>query len=76
MKREEQWKEKYDNLWKFVSENHRGPSRHRIEEKDMLNWLKYNRKLLNRDALPPERKKALIKLKALITSFHRVNQYC
>ncbi len=76
MKREEQWKEKYDNLWKFVSENHRGPSRHRIEEKDMLNWLKYNRKLLNRDALSPEKKEAILKLKALISSFNRVNQYC
>jgi len=76
MKREEQWKEKYDNLWKFVSENHRGPSRHRIEEKDMLNWLKYNRKLLNRDTLAPEKKEAILKLKALISSFNRVNQYC
>lgn len=76
MKREEQWKEKYDNLWKFVSENHRGPSRHRIEEKDMLNWLKYNRKLLNRDALSPEKEEAILKLKALISSFNRVNQYC
>lgn len=76
MKREEQWKEKYDNLWNFCQENHRGPSRHRIEEKDMLNWLKYNRKLLNRDALSPEKKEAILKLKALISSFNRVNQYC
>ncbi len=42
----------------------------------MLNWLKYNRKLLNRDALSPERKEEILKLKALISSFNRVNQYC
>lgn len=27
--------------------NHRNPSRHRIEEHDMLNWMKVNRKVLN-----------------------------
>ena len=27
--------------------NHRNPSKHRIEEHDMLNWLKANRKKVN-----------------------------
>ena len=30
----------------FLEENHRNPSKHRIEEHDMLNWLKANRKAL------------------------------
>ncbi len=31
----------------FLDENHRNPSKHRIEEHNMLNWLKANRKALN-----------------------------
>ena len=51
MKREIKWKNNYDALWAFISDNHRGPTRHHIEEKQMLNWLKYNRKMLNKDQL-------------------------
>ena len=32
----------------FVMEYHRNPSRHRIEEHDHLNWLKANRKVMNK----------------------------
>ncbi len=31
----------------FIETNHRNPSKHRIEEYDMLNWMKANRKRLN-----------------------------
>ena len=38
---------RYNGVKNFMEENHRNPSRHRIEEHDMLNWLKANRKHLN-----------------------------
>lgn len=76
MTRDQRWLMRYNEVWDFVDKNHRGPTRHHQEEKDMLNWLKYNRKLLNRDALSPEKKEAILKLKAFISSFNRVNQYC
>ena len=41
----------------------------------MLNWLKYNRKMLNKDQLSPEHKELILRLKAFISSFNRVNQY-
>ena len=35
---------------KMLHINKRNPSRHRIEEHDMLNWLKANRKVMNKEA--------------------------
>ena len=37
MTQDERWLERYKEV---MEENHRNPSRHRIEEYDMLNWLK------------------------------------
>ena len=75
MKRDESWQSKYDAIWTFVSENHRGPSRHHLEEKRMLNWLKYNRKILNKGVLSPEKTDLIMRLRAYIASFNRINQY-
>lgn len=38
---------KYNDAMEFMELNHRNPSRHRLEEHDVLNWLKANRKALN-----------------------------
>lgn len=46
---------KYNEVVAFIQINHRNPSRHRIEEHDMLNWLKANRKALNAGKMKPER---------------------
>lgn len=75
MKRDITWQSKYDAIWTFVSENHRGPSRHHLEEKRMLNWLKYNRKMLNKGVLSPEKTDLIMRLRAYIASFNRINQY-
>ena len=44
MTQDERWMIKYKEVVEFINTNHRNPSRHRIEEHDMLNWLKANRK--------------------------------
>ena len=41
---DERWIANYNEVVEFIETNHRNPSRHRIEEHDMLNWLKANRK--------------------------------
>ena len=51
MTQDERWMIKYKEVVEFIETNHRNPSRHRIEDHDMLNWLKANRKLMNADAL-------------------------
>lgn len=39
MTQEERWLTKYNEVMDFIESHHRNPSRHRIEEHDMLNWL-------------------------------------
>ena len=75
MTNEEAWNINYQKVYAFVERNHRAPSRHRTEEHTLLNWLKYNRKCLNKDKMQPQRKKKFVELLELIRQYHRVNQY-
>ena len=75
MTQEERWIVKYNELMGFLGENHRNPSKHRIDEHDMLNWLKANRKALNAGKMKPERVEKFRKLLELAERFRRKNQY-
>lgn len=66
---------KYYEVVKFMQTNHRNPSRHRIEEHDMLNWLKANRKLMNAEELKPSRVEMFKELLALMEENKHVNQW-
>lgn len=55
MTQDERWMARYNEVVDFIETNHRNPSRYRIEEHDMLNWLKANRKKMNAGELKPER---------------------
>jgi len=59
----------------FLEETHRNPSKHRIEEHDMLNWLKANRKVMNAGKMKAERKEKFKELLALCEQYRRKNQY-
>lgn len=48
MTQDERWQARYEEVVDFIKANHRNPSKHRIEEHDMLNWLKANRKVMNK----------------------------
>lgn len=75
MTQEEKWAVRYDEVMEFIKTNHRNPSKHRIEEHDMLNWVKHNRKLQNAGTLKVERVEAFEKLMALSEQYRRKNQY-
>ena len=75
MTQEERWIAKYNEVVKFIETNHRNPSRHRIEEHDMLNWCKANRKTLNSDKMKPERMEKFRKLLEMTEQYRRKNQY-
>ncbi|SFC50723.1 hypothetical protein SAMN04488494_1249 [Xylanibacter ruminicola] len=75
MTQDERWIAKYNDVVEFIKTNHRNPSRHRIEEHDMLNWLKATRKRLNANELKPERVDLFEKLLALADENKHVNQY-
>lgn len=75
MTQEERWHIRYNEVKIFIETNKRNPSKHRIEEHDMLNWLKANRKALNAGKMKPERVEAFGRLLALMEEYNRKNQY-
>lgn len=75
MTQEERWLAKHNEVVEFIESNHRNPSRHRIEEHDMLNWVKANRKALNAGKLKEERVEKFGILLELTELYKRKNQY-
>ena len=66
MTQDDKWIARYNEVMEFLEENHRNPSKHRIEEHDHLNWLKANRKVMNKGEMKEERVKQFNQLLALI----------
>lgn len=58
-----------------MARERRNPSRHRIEEHDILNWLKANRKRMNAGELKAERVELFQKLLELGEKVKHINQY-
>ena len=75
MTQDERWMARYNEVMYFMETNHRNPSRHRIEEHDMLNWLKATRKKMNAGELKADRVELFQKLLGLMVKYKRVNQY-
>ena len=75
MTQDEKWKAKYNEVVEFIQTNHRNPSKHRIEEHDMLNWVKHQRKVMNAGELKAERVEKFRKLLAMTEQYRRKNQY-
>ena len=75
MTQDERWITNYNEVKCFIETNHRNPSKHRIEERDMLNWLKANRKALNAGKMKPERLEMFRRLLSLMEEHKRKNQY-
>ena len=51
MTQDERWNKRCQDVMDFMEKNHRNPSRHRLEEHDMLNWVKQQRKMNNKGEL-------------------------
>ena len=75
MTQDERWLARYREVMDFIVENRRNPSKHRVEEHDMLNWLKANRKVMNRGEMKPERLAMFDNLLELTEQYRRKNQY-
>lgn len=75
MTQDDRWLTKYNEVMDFMEKNHRNPSRHRIEEHDMLNWLNATRKKMNAGELKPERVEKFQKLLEMGERYKRKNQY-
>ena len=66
---------RYQEVVEFLEKNHRNPSRHRIEEHDMLNWVKANRKVMNKGEMKGERVERFRELMEMMERYRRKNQY-
>ena len=75
MNQDQLWQSKLQEVMMFIKTNKRNPSKHRIEEHLMLNWIKHNRKLFNKGELKPERVEKFKELLALTEVYRRKNQY-
>ena len=75
MTQDEKWIARYNEVKDFIETNKRNPSKHRIEEHDMLNWLNANRKVLNAGKMKAERVEKFRKLQELTEQYRRKNQY-
>ena len=75
MTQEEKWNLRFQEVKGFIESNHRNPSKHRIEEHNMLSWIKQQRKLMNAGTLKPERIEPFKRLLELIEENKRINQY-
>ena len=75
MTQEEKWQIQYDQMMTFMKENHRRPSKHRLEEHDMLNWFKATKKRIAKGELPADRLEKFKELLQVAKEYRRKNQY-
>ena len=59
----------------FMKDNHRRPSKHRLEEHDMLNWFKATKKRIAKGELSEERLEEFNTLQEVAKKYRRLNQY-
>jgi len=75
MDQDTRWQTRYNEVKEFIEREHRNPSKYRLEEHDMLNWIKHNRKLYSARVLKEERVEKFKELLALMEENKRKNQY-
>ena len=75
MTQNERWMQRYEEVMAFIESNHRNPSKYRIEEHDMLNWVKANRKVMNKGEMKEERLERFRELMEMMERYRRKNQY-
>lgn len=75
MTQDEKWNIQYERMIAFMETNHRRPSKHRLEEHDLLNWFKYTKKQIAKGAYTPERVKKFSLLLEIADNYRRKNQY-
>ena len=75
MDQDTRWLNKYEEVVSFIETNHRNPSKYVAEDRDMLNWLKANRKILNAGKMKADRVEKFRKLLELMEKYRRKNQW-
>ena len=75
MTQEERWMTRYNEVVSFIETNHRNPSKYVGSERELVNWTKQQRKLMNAGELKEQRQKMFKDLMELSETYKRKNQY-
>ena len=75
MTQEERWLTRYKEVVIFIEANHRNPSKYVGAERELVNWTKQQRKLMNAGELKEPRLGMFKELMELSERYKRVNQY-
>ena len=75
MTQEEKWMIHYKEVKTFIETYHRNPSKYVDSERDLRNWSKQQKKLMNAGALEGKRLMMFNELLGLREKYKRVNQY-
>ena len=75
MTQDERWQQQYEQMMAFMNENHRRPSKHRLEEHDMLNWYRATKKRIAKGELSEDRLEKFKTLQEIAEKYRRLNQY-
>lgn len=75
MTQDEKWMARYNEVVDYIKVNHRNPSKHKVEDHHMVNWLKACRKARNAGKMKEERVEKFSKLLELMEEYRRINQY-
>ena len=66
---------RYKEVVRFIETNHRNPSKYVGSERELVNWTKQQRKLMNADELREPRLGMFKELMDLSEKYKRKNQY-
>ena len=75
VKQDERWNNRYEEVKSFIETNHRNPSKHYDEERNMHTFVKHTKKQMNQGLLKPERIAPFNELLAKMAEYKRVNQW-
>ena len=75
MTQDERWIVKYNEVVSFIEANNRNPSKYVGAERELVNWTKQQRKLMNAGELKEPRLGMFKELMELSERYKRVNQW-
>ncbi len=75
MTQDERWIVKYNEVVSFIEANHRNPSKYVGAERELVNWTKQQRKLMNAVELKEPRLGMFKELLELCEKYKHLNQY-
>ena len=75
MNNDERWNQNYEQMMVYMKQWGHRPSKYQLEDHQLLNWLKYNRKALRQGRMPEQRVERFRELLVMAERVRRINQY-